>query len=59
MSVRQDYFEYLAHFGHTVTVRELADAPGQPDMVALRHDVDHDLDVALEMAYWERWSGLD
>lgn len=52
------YFEYLEHFGATVTVREFLQQPDVPNLVALRHDVDHDLDLALEMAYWEHQRGI-
>ena len=58
MSIRSDYFKYLTHLGKTVTVRELFENPYVPDMIALRHDVDYDLDLAIEMSYWERESGI-
>ena len=58
MSIRQEYFEYLDHLGRTVTLREFFENDQSPDMVALRHDVDHDMDVALEMAYWEAQRGV-
>lgn len=56
MAIVQKYRDYLAHFGATVPVREYArniEAPA----VALRHDVDYDLDIALEMAFWEAEAG--
>jgi hypothetical protein len=53
MSIQPEYFEYLDHFGQTVTLRRFVEDDRTPDMVALRHDVDYDLDLALEMAYWE------
>lgn len=56
MSVSDAYFRYLDHFGRTVTLRDAADAEG--DFIALRHDVDHDIDMALEMAYWESERGI-
>ncbi len=58
MSIKSAYFSYLDHFGKTVTVRELIDNPIAPNMIALRHDVDHDLDLALEMGYWESQRGF-
>ncbi len=58
MSINPVYFSYLNHFGKTVTVRELVDNPITPNMIALRHDVDHDLDLALEMSYWESQRGI-
>ncbi len=53
MTYDQRYFEYLDHFGPTSTVREFAEHPEAANMVALRHDVDHDLDLALDMAFHE------
>ena len=51
MTISGAYLKMLDHFGTTRPVRSLlTDAP---DVVALRHDVDHDLDLALEMAFWE------
>ena len=58
MSINPDYFKYLEHFGSTVTVGDLSEEPRVPDMVALRHDVDYDLDLALEMSYWENRQGI-
>ncbi len=48
---------YLEHFGPTVPVRDLVERPGVANVVALRHDIDYDLDVALELAYWEHAAG--
>jgi hypothetical protein len=53
MSIRSDYFRYLDHFGPTVPVRTLAESPGSDDLVALRHDVDYDLNLAMELSFWE------
>ena len=58
MSINPVYFSYLNHFDKTVTVRELIDNPITPNMIALRHDVDYDLDLALEMSYWESQRGI-
>ena len=58
MSISPDYFKYLNHFGKTVTVRELFENKYTPNMLALRHDVDHNLDLALEMSYWEKERGI-
>ena len=58
MSIKTEYFEYLNHFRETVTVRELFENPHTSDMIALRHDVDYDLDLALEMSYWENRKGI-
>lgn len=53
MSIDRRYFDYLDHLGRTDTVRALHERPDVRDVVALRHDIDHDLDLALEMAFWE------
>ncbi|HBL12198.1 MAG TPA: hypothetical protein DD379_12460 [Cyanobacteria bacterium UBA11162] len=58
MSLRPEYFRYLDHFGKTVTVRELSESLHLPHLVALRHDIDYDLDLALEMSYWEHERGI-
>ncbi|NUO10109.1 MAG: sulfotransferase [Candidatus Brocadia sp.] len=58
MSLSPDYFKYLNHFGKTATVREFFENAHMPDMVALRHDIDHSLDLALEMGYWEKEYGI-
>ena len=58
MSISPEYFKYLNHFGKTVTVREFFENAHAPDMIALRHDVDHNLDLALEMSYWEKERGI-
>ena len=57
MSIKPEYFEYLKHFGKTVPVRILHEQPETDRIVALRHDVDHDLDLALEMSYRENRHG--
>jgi hypothetical protein len=57
MSIDRRYFDYLDHLGRTDTVRALQERPDARDVVALRHDVDHDLDLALEMAFWEHHRG--
>lgn len=57
MAILTDYFAYLDHFGPTVPVATLHDRPGRRHAVGLRHDVDYDLDLALEMAYHEHRRG--
>ena len=57
MAIDPSFFRYLQHFGATVQVAALHDHPQATGVVALRHDVDHDLDVALEVAYWEHEQG--
>lgn len=58
MSIEQKYFKYLRHLGKTVTLRTSLEESGRPDLVALRHDVDYDFDLALEMAYREHREGV-
>jgi peptidoglycan/xylan/chitin deacetylase (PgdA/CDA1 family) len=58
MSFRSDLFSYLDHFERTVPVRDLADNPRSADLIGLRHDVDHSLDLALELAWIESERGL-
>lgn len=58
MSVSPRFFDYLNRFGETHTIAELHDDRSLPDAIGLRHDVDHDLDLALELAYWEHDAGL-
>ncbi len=55
MTISEDYFRLLDHLGPTRPVRDLLG--DDVDLVALRHDVDHDLDLALEMAFWEHRRG--
>ena len=47
MSIRSEYFEYLKHIGNTVTLKEFTANPDEPNLVALRHDVDYDIDLAM------------
>ena len=53
MSIRQEYFDLLTHAGDTSTVATLAGSSVGEQIVAMRHDVDHDLELALEMAHHE------
>lgn len=57
MTLDDRFFRYLEHFGTTAPVRDLYSRPNERHLVALRHDVDHDLDLALEVAFWERERG--
>jgi len=56
MAIKQEYFDLLNHIGRTSTVEELQLSKQGDNIVALRHDVDHDLELALEMAHheWKR-----
>ncbi|MCW7755283.1 sulfotransferase [Desulfobotulus sp. H1] len=58
MSIHSQYFTYLKHFCSTVTLNEFHEKPTEQNLIALRHDVDHDLDLALEMSYWEYRHGF-
>ncbi|WP_067563820.1 sulfotransferase [Halofilum ochraceum] len=57
MAILEEYSRYLEHFGETVPLRELHEQPEARGLCGLRHDVDYDIDVALEMAYWEHQAG--
>jgi hypothetical protein len=54
VSLSPSYRDTLARFPRTRPLKEFT--PGAAG-VFLRHDVDHDLDLALEMAFWEREAG--
>lgn len=58
MTLNKKYFDLMDHFGSTCTVDEMWSKPEKTDLIALRHDIDHSLDVALEMAFWEHERGL-
>jgi hypothetical protein len=58
MTISKDYEKYLSHFSETVTLDEFHRNSLVPGLCALRHDVDHDLDLALEMAHFERERGF-
>lgn len=57
MRVSHRFVSHLDHLGSTVPVRTLDEDRARREVVALRHDVDHDLDAALELAYGERERG--
>lgn len=52
MAISRRYEQYLRHFGTTISLADLSSG-SMSDAIALRHDVDHDIDVALEMARFE------
>lgn len=58
MSVSPLYFEYLDRFGAAISLREFRSTANRADAIVLRHDVDHDLDLALEVAHHEHARGL-
>ena len=53
MGISSKYIAYLEAFGSTLPLGEFAARPHAPG-IALRHDVDYDLDIALELAFWEQ-----
>ena len=53
MALKQEYFDLLEHIGNTSTTGALHNSNEGDHVVALRHDVDHDLELALEMAHHE------
>ena len=57
MSIKISYFNYLEKFGRTVSLNEFSKSDSSSQIIGLRHDIDHDLDLALEMSYWEREYG--
>jgi hypothetical protein len=57
VGIRHEYAHYLDRFGATVPLRDVLAIEDRP-WVALRHDVDHDLDIALEMAAFEAKRGI-
>ncbi len=58
MTIDPSYFRYLEHFPRAVRLRDVTDPQSQPNVLALRHDIDHDLDLALDMAYHEHEHGV-
>lgn len=58
MSLRPEFFRYLDHFGKTCSLAELHRHPENKNAIGLRHDIDHDLDLALEVAHHEHERGL-
>lgn len=57
MALDPRFRRYLEHYGRTVPVRDLVARHDQPDLTALRHDIDYDIDVAMEAAFWEERLG--
>jgi hypothetical protein len=58
MTLKPEFFRYLDHFGHTVTMRQLHEQHSAADAIGLRHDIDHSLDLALEVAHHEHARGI-
>jgi len=54
MTISSKYFDYLDTFPETKPVSNLfSHGASSENIVALRHDIDHDLDIALDFAYAE------
>lgn len=51
MSIRPEYIEYIEYFEKTETLQQYSIK--KEACIALRHDVDHCIDTAMEMAFWE------
>ena len=58
MPLKKIYHNYLKHFEKTATLAEFNVRHDEKNLIALRHDVDHDIDIALEMSYWEHHYGI-
>ena len=58
MTISSDYFQYLEHFRKTCTLNYFYKNKKKSNLIALRHDIDHDIDIALEMAYFEYKSNI-
>jgi len=58
MPISDKYRTYLSHFGRTRSCRDALELPAGEPAILLRHDVDHDLDIALEMARVEHDAGF-
>lgn len=57
MSISDKYFKYLDKFEKTVTLEAFSKTEQGADCIALRHDIDHDINLAMEMAYYEHVRG--
>jgi len=62
MSFDPKVFELLEYFGRTKPLCEIVSSAEtdavQANWIALRHDLDHDLDLALELAHHEHAMGI-
>jgi len=58
MGLKPELFRLFDHLGSTRPIRDLVAAAPGTDLVALRHDIDHSLDLALEVAHHEHARGL-
>jgi len=57
MAISPKYISYLRKFKNTSSLKTLLN-PEVENVICLRHDVDHDLDIALDMAYEEHKRGF-
>ncbi len=58
MMLRDEILGLLDHLGSTVTLGRARRKEGLRDVVMLRHDIDHDMGLALEMAALEHERGM-
>ena len=58
MTIHERYFTYLDKFSKTESLSALCGSNDGRRLIALRHDVDHNLDVALDLAYYEYKRGF-
>ncbi len=57
MTLKKEFFDYLAKFERTCPLRDFKTDTSK-NVIGLRHDVDHSIDYALEMAFWEHDRGI-
>lgn len=59
MALKEELLDWLDSLeGRSSTLAEMAAEPQKTDIVGLRHDIDHDIDLALELAAAEHERGL-
>jgi hypothetical protein len=58
VTIDSSFEQYLRHFRHTIPVLEFVERGQTARLLALRHDIDYDLDLALEGAGLEARLGL-
>ena len=58
MTFKTEFFEYLEHFRGARPILELHKNPRTESIIGLRHDVDHNIDIALEAAFLEKEIGI-
>jgi hypothetical protein len=58
MPIKKIYQKYIKHFKKTVTLSEFHLESDENNLIALRHDVDYDIDIAMEMSCLEYRNGI-